>query len=238
MKEYASYYEEKLYPLQDGVLRILGQAFARRFENVPFLTGGTALSRCFFGHRYSDDLDFFSLDDSAYSSVVEHAVETLDGAGYEIEHGSLLRTEAFSRFTVVSNKVRLRIDFVNDIAQHFGDFESWDQYPRIDSLQNMLSNKITAVYRLEPKDIVDLREIALHYPFHWADAMREADIKEAGIDAVLVSELISTFPMELFETVKWRRFPGTKRFKIDIEIMARDLIEVGPNTLGCSHLTL
>ncbi|MDR2095073.1 MAG: nucleotidyl transferase AbiEii/AbiGii toxin family protein [Treponema sp.] len=28
-----------------------------------FLTGGTALSRAYYPHRYSDDLDFFYADD-------------------------------------------------------------------------------------------------------------------------------------------------------------------------------
>ncbi len=48
------YYTTSLYPLQDGILKIVTHL------NTPFyLTGGTALSRCFFHHRYSDDLDFF-----------------------------------------------------------------------------------------------------------------------------------------------------------------------------------
>ena len=54
MRSYSDYYEKKLYPLQDGVLR--------RVEGCKtdfFLTDGTALSRAYYGHRYSDDLDFF-----------------------------------------------------------------------------------------------------------------------------------------------------------------------------------
>ncbi|WP_413884945.1 nucleotidyl transferase AbiEii/AbiGii toxin family protein [Candidatus Desulfatibia sp.] len=34
--------------------------------NTPFyLTGGTVLSRCYFHHRYSEDLDFFVNSDIA-----------------------------------------------------------------------------------------------------------------------------------------------------------------------------
>jgi predicted nucleotidyltransferase component of viral defense system len=50
----SQYYEESLYPLQDGVLDILS-----RSGTDFFLTGGTALSRAHYNHRYSDDLDFF-----------------------------------------------------------------------------------------------------------------------------------------------------------------------------------
>jgi len=46
------YYRESLYPFQDGVLNIVKKS------GTPFyLTGGTALSRGYFNHRYSDDLE-------------------------------------------------------------------------------------------------------------------------------------------------------------------------------------
>ena len=45
-------YNNRLYPLQDKVLAL--------FAATPFyLTGGTALSRGYYQHRYSDDLDLF-----------------------------------------------------------------------------------------------------------------------------------------------------------------------------------
>jgi predicted nucleotidyltransferase component of viral defense system len=53
----SQYYEEKLYPLQNGVLSILSQS-----GTDFFLTGGTALSRGYYNHRYSDDLDFFLIE--------------------------------------------------------------------------------------------------------------------------------------------------------------------------------
>jgi len=48
-----SYYN-KLYALQDEIMKII-----QRQEVDFYLTGGTALSRCYLNHRYSDDLDFF-----------------------------------------------------------------------------------------------------------------------------------------------------------------------------------
>jgi predicted nucleotidyltransferase component of viral defense system len=47
------YYGNILYPLQYKVLEIVAE--------LPvdfYLTGGTALSRAYLNHRYSDDLDF------------------------------------------------------------------------------------------------------------------------------------------------------------------------------------
>ena len=48
-----SYYKDTLYPLQDKVLKLIDS-----LQTPFYLTGGTALSRCYFNHRYSYDLDF------------------------------------------------------------------------------------------------------------------------------------------------------------------------------------
>lgn len=54
MHESEAYYEEILYPLQNGVLTTLAAC-----EAPFYLTGGTALHRHYFGFRYSEDLDLF-----------------------------------------------------------------------------------------------------------------------------------------------------------------------------------
>ena len=58
----SQYYEETLYPLQDGVLNIIYQS-----GTDFFLTGGTALSRAYYNHRYSDDLVFFVNQSKTYN---------------------------------------------------------------------------------------------------------------------------------------------------------------------------
>lgn len=63
------YYEKKLYPLQDKILQIVGD------NNEKFyLTGGTALSRVYLNHRYSDDLDFFVNRITNFLNEVNHIV--------------------------------------------------------------------------------------------------------------------------------------------------------------------
>jgi predicted nucleotidyltransferase component of viral defense system len=48
-----SYYN-RLYAFPDEIMKIIQR------QGVHFyLTGGTALSRCYLNHRYSDDPDFF-----------------------------------------------------------------------------------------------------------------------------------------------------------------------------------
>ena len=40
-------------------------------------------------------------------------------------------------------------------------FTKWGSKGRIDSLRSILSNKLTALFRSEPKDVVDIHAIAL-----------------------------------------------------------------------------
>ncbi|KKL81481.1 hypothetical protein LCGC14_1994380 [marine sediment metagenome] len=81
MNALEKYYEENLYPLQDGVLNIV-----KKSRTPFFLTGGAALSRYYVGHRYFDDLDLFVVDDSNYSDhvnvVLKLLVESKDNAGF------------------------------------------------------------------------------------------------------------------------------------------------------------
>ena len=58
-----------LYALQDEVLETV-------FEEPSgfYLTGGTALSRYYLNHRYSDDLDFFDHDIAAVPFIARKSL--------------------------------------------------------------------------------------------------------------------------------------------------------------------
>lgn len=66
------YYEKQLYPLQDRVLSVI--------DKIPskfYLTGGTAISRAYFHHRYSDDLDFFVNHEPDFEQQTQLVFDTL-----------------------------------------------------------------------------------------------------------------------------------------------------------------
>lgn len=66
-----SIYKE-LYNLQNLVLSDLSRL------NTPFyLTGGTALSRYYLNHRHSDDLDFFTNNNSDFSKWIQSIIESI-----------------------------------------------------------------------------------------------------------------------------------------------------------------
>lgn len=226
MPESGTFYEEILYPLQNGVLNSLADC------GTPFyLTGGTALHRHYFRDRYSDDLDFFVNQDDRFGPHVDTALDALQRRGFDFDEPSFFRGDDYARAVICAGETRLRLDFVNDVATRFGDLEAGALFPRIDSLRNILSNKVTAVYRLAAKDFADLRTIARRTPFHWRDVMAEAARKLGGMDAAEVADLFRSFPFDHFENVQWRRRPNPSDFLADLAQMADDLIRGGPNSL-------
>ena len=69
---FSEFYEENLYRLQNGVLNIVNSL------SVPFyLTGGTALSRGYYHHRYSDYLDFFVNRCKSFGTHVNSVLKAL-----------------------------------------------------------------------------------------------------------------------------------------------------------------
>ena len=227
MSESAAFYEEILYPLQTGVLSALANS-----RTCFYLTGGTALHRHYFGDRYSDDLDLFAEHDAEFVTHVRRALAAIEGAGYSLVSEASIRRPHFARAVVRTSEAALQIDFVNDTVPRFGALVSGDLFPRIDALGNILSNKLTALFRLEAKDFADLWTIANAVNFHWRDAAAEAGQKLLGSSTLEFAELIRDFPPDRVDAIRWRRRPDRERFLADLKQMARDLLEVGPNSLA------
>lgn len=85
-KPYKEYYKE-LYALQDGVFQIVD-------DHDFYLTGGTALSRFYLHHRYSDDLDFFIHNKEHFLDNVKEIIAKLKTL-YKLETRTM--TEDFER---------------------------------------------------------------------------------------------------------------------------------------------
>jgi len=226
MSAYEAFYRETLYPLQNGVLSALARS------GTPFwLTGGTALHRHYFRERYSDDLDLFVTRDDRFAENVKRALAALEQGGYRLDEDAL-RSPDFVRVTVRTATAALRLDFVNDATSRFGDLTSGDLFPRIDALRNILSNKVTAVFRMEPKDFADLRTIARSVAFDWSDVLAEAGKKQLGLEAAEIATLIRAFPPERMDSIRWREAPDRDRFRADLACIAEDMFAARPNSLA------
>ncbi len=137
----AKYYEEKLYLLQNGVLNIITKS------GTPFfLTGGTALSRFYTHHRYSDDLDFFVVNDSGYLKYVDLVLQDLLKAevdkNFTVDQAGIQLGQAYTKFFIVdcnNTDVELKIDLVNDVVAHYGSIICDPVLGRIDSIQKLIN---------------------------------------------------------------------------------------------------
>lgn len=228
------YYTKKLYPLQDGILKIINDT------NTPFyLTGGTALSRCYFHHRYSEDLDFFVNSDDHYEQHVRAIIHNLEkhqaDNSFTVDKAATVAEKNFTQIIIVRHgleeKCVLKIDLINDVAEKFGKLVVDEQFGRIDNVLNILSNKLTALYRLEPKDIADIWIISKNVHFNWQHIVNDAKEKEMGLDVLKMSELIKTFPVEFIDKIKWSISFQAELFIDELSIIAEDLFWGKENSL-------
>jgi hypothetical protein len=232
MKPSANFYQEILYPFQDGILNIV-----KKSDTPFYLTGGTALSRHYFNHRFSDDLDLFVNSDPNYGRYVAKIVKVLEDNqkifNYVIDYRRLRKEEHYAQLFLIQpeNSVELKLDMINDVASHYGEYENSELIGRIDSWRNILSNKLAAVFRYEAKDFADIWIIAKTKRFMWRQMMDEAKTKEVGVDPIALFEIIGSVPAQAIVAVKWIKPIDLKEITADLKIIARDILEGRENTL-------
>lgn len=228
------YYIKNLYPFQDGVMNIVGEL------NTPFyLTGGTALGRHYFNHRHSDDLDLFVNDNNNYISLVKKILQKFEEEQargiFIIKYNQLRTTENFTQIFLVKkikgNEIFLKVDLINDVAKHYGKFEENKLLGRIDSWRNILSNKLSALFRFEAKDVVDIWIIAKNRPFNWKNIINEAKTKEAGIDPIVLHRILTSFPINELNNIKWAIKFNKNIVLKDLKIIAEDILKGCNNSL-------
>jgi hypothetical protein len=219
------YYQNTLYPIQDKVLRIIG--------NLPvgfYLTGGTALSRAYLHHRYSDDLDFFLNNVADFKTQVETIIKALTDASFKPE--TSVATDGFARIFVFDNTSTLKIDLVNDVAFRSGIPIETPLFIKTDCLINILSNKVTALGRYSAKDVVDIVCISETLQFNWGNIITEASEKDLWVNPVNVAEVLEQFPVQKINEIIWtKEAPQKEWMKECINKIIPDILEGSDNSL-------
>ena len=221
----ASFYNEELYPLQDDILTEVGKV------KTPFyLTGGTAISRFMLQHRYSDDLDFFLNRHPDFQRHVDVLVNTARQCG---EVAISFRGEDILRVMVTRGTVSLKLEFVNDVAYRVDVPQKHAKGFLLDTWENILAYKITALSRQAAKDAVDIAFIALHHRFNWEEAINHARQKDAWIAEHEVARLLLDFRIEKLNEVTFTP-SGTASVltAATFQQLARDAFNGFNNSLG------
>ena len=182
---------QKLYTLQDEVLAIV---FA--LENSFYLTGGTALHRFYYNYRYSDDLDFFSYNDTLFGESVNEVIDTLIEKRYALNH--TVQSKDFHRLMIDD---LLQLDFVNDRVHREGKSIIINGM-RVDNRVNILANKVTAIIgRDEEKDFFDLFSLAQNESFNWKNILEIAN-KKSLIEKEMLIHRLESFPLVWLKNIK------------------------------------
>jgi hypothetical protein len=211
----AEYYSNILYPLQDKVFPV--------FKDTPFyLTGGTALSRGYYNHRYSDDLDYFVNYHPDFQRLSQIQIDKLQKIFKDAETD--YRGEYFCRIFV--GQERLKIEMVNDVPSHIGQLVNDPVLGIIDSKENILANKVTAIVdRTLPKDIVDIYFL-LKDGLSIRKALTDAKSKAAGISPLLIAKIFAEFDYTIVDDeIKWVTPVSSETIKQYLRNLSIDIIE-------------
>jgi hypothetical protein len=154
-----------------------------------FLTGGTALSAFYLQHRYSEDLDLFTLDGDAFERVPLYVADT--AAKLTASAASLQVAPLFRRYKISRGAEAVIVDFVKElvpqVSEQKNDFDGiW-----VDTLPDIAANKIcTLLGRAEIKDYIDVYFLArAGYPLE--DYIESAQRKDGGVSRATLAFMLS-----------------------------------------------
>lgn len=212
-------YFNLLYPLQDEVLKVL-----REVETGLYLTGGTAASRGYLHHRFSDDLDLFANDAPEFLLWTERLIQALSVRGtWSLE--VLLKEARFVRLNLSAERIQLKIEMVNDVPAHVGEITLHPALGRLDSAANILANKVSALIdREEPKDLADIWGFCRRLGLSLAAALEGAQSKAAGIFPADVARLLCTAKLSHWRLVRWIETPDAEQYLADLRQLGEELI--------------
>ena len=216
-----SFYIDVLYPFQDEVIEVIDEA-----ETEFYLSGGTAASRGYLQHRFSDDLDLFVNDRREFSLWAERVIQSL-AADDRRPVSVVLKEERFVRLVVDSGDVGLKVEMINDVPAHCGDITRHEVLGLLDSAENILANKVTAALdRGEPKDLADIWGFCVVAGLSLEEAIRNADSKAAGVFPADLARVLCSVTRADYDLVRWQNEPGFEPFRDGLKGLGESLLLV------------
>ena len=217
-----AFYFDVIYPLQDEVLEIVNG-----LDTEFYLTGGTATSRGYLKHRFSDDLDLFVNDSPEFSLWAERIIQGLSQSS-QWQINVLNRDERFIRLSLYQQQTQLKLELINDVPSHIGEIEVHSVLGRLDSKENILANKITALLgRDEPKDLADVWGFCCQLGMSIENAISNAQSKAAGIFPPDLARVLDSVSYDDWQVIRWIDAPEADEFVSDLKGLAEKLILLG-----------
>lgn len=214
-----------LYKLQDEVIEVIS-----KYLVAFYLTGGTALGRCYLHHRYSEDLDFFTDDGEGFVSQTNEMYQELKRR-FQLNDSLNLRSESYVSLHI-QKPHQLKIDFVLETLPRWGGTIAVGDI-EVDNPANILANKLGCIVsRDEPKDVFDIYSLSKSYSFNWRTAYEQANQKQL-VDVADIAMRLSSFPVDWLRGLHWMMQPiNEEAFAKDLKKISDDLLFGTDNSLG------
>lgn len=169
--------------LQNDILR----EFFKRKSSF-FLTGGAALVGFYLGHRKTEDLDLFTLENEIENGVeiIKEVVNALDATFEAIQ-----TSPDFRRFLIKRNDETVIVDLVREYVFQLNREKKEINGIRIDSAEEILANKLCALLsRSEIRDLVDIYELE-KTDLRIEDIISAASLKDSGLTSAQLGWVLS-----------------------------------------------
>jgi len=165
------------------------KAFFSR-EKRFFLTGGSALGLFYLEHRFSYDLDLFSMERVDWVDIDGTIRLCSEEIGASLQ---LLRdAPTFRRYSLETDECKEIVDIVVDLSPQVNPEKIWIDNIRVDTLREIMLNKITTlISRCEIKDIVDLYFLE-KTGFVVEECFEDAQLKDGGLDPSMISLILNS----------------------------------------------
>lgn len=143
-----------------GTLLSSQKAFLNIFSNLPdqnqfYLTGGTALSEFYLGHRLSFDLDFFTNEERLVLPF-SHQLEA-ECKRQDVTVSVIRRFETFVQLLFEHEGESLKIDLAFDSPFHFQPAHPSEYGILVNNIEDLKADKTLAFFgRDKPRDAIDL----------------------------------------------------------------------------------
>lgn len=216
-----TYYFEQLYPLQDISLRLIAD-----LDTGFYLTGGTAVSRAYLNHRFSDDLDLFVNFDKRFTLWTNLIIQSF-AADTRWQTLVSKNEEYFARIVLTYHGVDLKIEMINDVPSHIGKIQQHPILGRVDSPENILANKLTALLgREEPRDLADVWGLCTKLGLSIQAAIEGATSKATGIYPLDLARRLCSATHKDWEQVRWIDAPDPILYLTELNQLGEQLILV------------
>ena len=214
-----SFFFDTLYPFQDRILKTI-----RAIKTGFYLSGGTAASRGYLNHRFSDDLDLFVNDENSFALWAERIIQALEKADF----GKITvnqKEERFVRLSLTQTDLTLKIEMINDVPARSGDITEHPLLGRLDSAENILANKITALLgREEPKDLADIWGFCCKMDLSIKAAITGAQGKAAGVFPADLARILCSVNHADWQSVRWIDAPPVETYLAQLTTLGESLL--------------